>query len=89
MRNNIFPDIPKIVKTDTGKWVRIFPDNGASYRLYDPLGEAELGRILFDAGDHWIYDGEVLTVGEQEEVAAAISGHEQEMVKLLRSLHDE
>ncbi len=89
MRNKIYPDMPKTVKTGTGKWVRIFPDEGKGYRLYDPLAEAELGRILFDAADHWIYDGELLTIGDQEEIAGAIDGHEKEMDQLLRSLHDE
>ena len=70
-------------------WVRILPDAGEGYRLYDPLAEAELGRILFDAADHWIHDGELLTVDEQVEIAGAISGHEMDMLKLLRSLHDE
>ena len=28
-----------------------------------------LGRILFDAEGYWIYDGETLSVSEQEQVA--------------------
>jgi hypothetical protein len=31
-----------------------------------------LGRILFDAGGHWIYDGELLTINEQEQLARFI-----------------
>jgi hypothetical protein len=89
MRNKIYPDVPKTVKTGTGKWVRIFPEEGEGYRLYDPLDELELGRILFDAQDHWIYDGELLSVPEQEEIAGAISGHEKEMDNLLDSLNNE
>ncbi|SDE62918.1 hypothetical protein SAMN05216464_10821 [Mucilaginibacter pineti] len=53
--------------------MRIFPDAGDGYRLYDPLFERELGRILFDAADNWIYDGELLTIEEQEELAGAIT----------------
>lgn len=79
--------IPKTVKAVTERWVRIFPDTGDGYRLYDPLNEVELGRILFDASDNWIYDGGVLSVEEQIEVEGAISGHEREMNQLLRSLH--
>jgi len=31
-----------------------------------------LGRILFDAAGYWIYDGETLTVAEQEQLAKFI-----------------
>jgi hypothetical protein len=89
MRNKIYPDVPKTVKTGTGKWLRIFPDEGNGYRLYDPLDELEMGHILFDVKDNWVYDGELLAVPEQEEVAGAISGHEKEMDNLLESLNDE
>jgi len=88
MRNKIYPDIPKTIKTDTRKWVRIFTDEGDGYRLYDPLDEIELGRILFDAADHWVYDGELLTIDEQEEVAGAISGHDRQMNVLLNSVYE-
>ncbi|MDN3584859.1 hypothetical protein [Mucilaginibacter flavus] len=59
--------------------VRVIPDlktNEAvlSYELYiayenDP---DYLGRILFDAKGYWIYDGEVLTIAEQEQLARFI-----------------
>jgi hypothetical protein len=86
MRNKLFDDLPKSVKISTGKWVQISPDTGAGYDLYDPIDERPLGRILFDAADNWIYDGEVLTVGEQEELAGAITGHQKEMDALVRTL---
>ena len=70
----------------SGRWVRIIPDNDQAYRLYDPLNELELGRILFDAADNWIYDGEVLDIGEQEDVAGFISGSHKEMNELLNRL---
>lgn len=89
MRNKIYPEVPKTVKARSERWVRIFPDSGEGYRLYDPLNELELGRILFDAKDNWIYDGEKLSVDEQEEIAGSISGHAREMDQLLRSLQDE
>jgi len=86
MRNKLFDDLPKSVKTSTGKWVHIFPDTGAGYDLYDPIGEKAFGRILFDDQDNWIYDGEVLSVEEQEELAGAITGHQKEMEELLQSI---
>jgi hypothetical protein len=49
----------------------------------------DLGRILFDAQEHWIYDGVLLTIPEQEEIAGAITGHQQEMAALLRTLHED
>jgi hypothetical protein len=82
MRNKLYPDIPKTVKTSAGRWLYIFPDEGKGYRLYEPLDEREIGHILFDAADNWIYDGDVLPVVEQEEVAGAITGHEKEMNEL-------
>jgi len=69
--------------------VHIFPDKGKGYNLYDPLAERELGRILFDEKENWIYDGDILTVEEQEEIAGAITGHQKEMEALLRSLHND
>jgi hypothetical protein len=50
--------------------------NGAitSYELYTPFDEKPdyLGRILFDAQGCWIYDGEVLAIAEQEQLAKFI-----------------
>ena len=89
MKNKLFVDLPKSVKLSTGKWVHIFPDSGEGYRLYDPIAEAELGRILFDVADHWIYDDNVLCVDEQEELAGAINGHQKEMDQLLKSLKND
>lgn len=62
------------------------PDKGDGYQLYDVLREIAIGRILFDAHDNWIYDGNVLTVDEQEDVAGVISGHHKEMDKLISEL---
>jgi hypothetical protein len=59
--------------------VRIVPDmerRGAvqSYELYTAFDERPnyLGRILFDAQGYWIYDGEILAIPEQEQVARFI-----------------
>jgi hypothetical protein len=48
-----------------------------------------IGRILFDSEDNWIYDGTLLSVEEQEELAGSITGHQQEMDKLLRDYEKE
>ncbi len=58
--------------------VRIVPDmknnNVMSYNLYTAFDEKPdyLGRILFDEQGYWIYDGESLTIAEQEQVAKFI-----------------
>jgi hypothetical protein len=36
-----------------------------------------LGRILFDEQKYWIYDGETLTVDEQEQVAKFILNYKE------------
>jgi hypothetical protein len=88
MRNKIFPDVPKTIKTSAERWLYIFPDEGEGYRLHDPVREEAAGRILFDDADNWVYDGGVLTVSEQEEVAGKITGHQKEMDELLNSLKE-
>jgi hypothetical protein len=59
--------------------VRVIPaiDNDGpvlSYELFTAYEEHpdNLGRILFDAQGYWIYDGNVLTVTEQEQLAKFI-----------------
>ena len=59
--------------------VRVVPDIGneavvRSYNLYTAFDESPdyLGRILFDPQGYWIYDGETLTIAEQEQVAKFI-----------------
>jgi len=56
--------------------IRIIPDrfhlkSAQCYRLYTACDEDpdELGCILFDAQGYWIYDGDLLSVGEQEQLA--------------------
>jgi hypothetical protein len=56
--------------------VRILPDvvpDGAPaiYHLFTAFDEhpTYLGKILFDVKGYWIYDGEVLQVAEQEQLA--------------------
>jgi len=59
--------------------VQIVPDSALEgkvqcYRLYTAyeLDLDYLGRILFDTQGYWIYDGETLTIAEQEQVAKFI-----------------
>lgn len=40
--------------------------------LPDGQNSDYLGRILFDAQGYWIYDGEILTITEQEQLARFI-----------------
>jgi hypothetical protein len=44
------------------------------YWLYSAFDENpdKLGRILFDPQGYWIYDGDILTIAEQEQVAKFI-----------------
>jgi len=66
-------------KSGPDEIIRIIPDieNGGrvlSYELYTAFDQNPdyLGRILFDLKGYWIYDGEILTVTEQEQVAKFI-----------------
>ena len=38
-----------------------------------------LGRILFDAGGYWIYDGNLLTIEEQEQLAKFIINYQEKL----------
>jgi hypothetical protein len=48
-----------------------------SYLLYTAFEETAdyLGRLLFDIQGYWIYDGDSLTIAEQEQVAKFIINH--------------
>ena len=59
--------------------IRVVPDMEnkskiLSYSLYTAFDENPdyLGRILFDAQNYWIYDGETLNIAEQEQLAKFI-----------------
>jgi len=86
MRSKLFEEQSKTAQISTERWVRILPDQGDGYQLYDALQERHIGCILFDADDNWIYDGTALNVYEQEEIAGSISGHQKEMNELIRDL---
>ena len=74
------------MRTGAERWVRILPDEGEGYQLYDLLAERSVGRLLFDADDNWIYDGGALNIDEQEDVAGFITGNPKEMEELIRSI---
>jgi hypothetical protein len=88
MKSRLFEEKPKTAKTSAERWVRIFPDRGDGYQLYDALQERNIGRLLFDADGNWIYDGTVLNIAEQEEVAGFISGNQKEMDNLIKGLYE-
>jgi hypothetical protein len=72
MENMMFDEIPKGVKLSTGRWVHVYRNNGDGYRVHDAVDETEVGRILVDDQEHWIYDGHVLSVAEQEEIVESL-----------------
>jgi hypothetical protein len=86
MRSKLFKEQPKTLKTSAERWVGILPDEGAGYGLSDRQTAQALGRLLFDRADNWIYDGEVLSVVEQEEIAGFITGFHKEMDELVRTI---
>jgi hypothetical protein len=86
MKSKLFSESVKTEQLASEKWIRIFPDTGKGYRLYDPLNDNELGRILVDHDENWIYDGDRLSIDEQEDIAASILGYGKEMERLLESL---
>jgi len=46
------------------------------YTAYDAEPDY-MGRILFDAQGFWIYDGDILPIAEQEQVAKFIINYQQ------------
>jgi hypothetical protein len=86
MKSKLFEEKAKTAKTSLERWVHILPDKGDGYSLYDASQELFIGRVLVDANDNWIYDGHLLTLEEQEEVAAVITGNHKEMNDLIRNL---
>lgn len=79
----MFQEKPKTHQITTGRWLHILPDTGKGHLLYDALDGQEAGRILFDPAGNWIYDGNILGIDEQEELAGAICGYQREMENLL------
>jgi len=54
-------------------------DAALCYQLYTAYDENPdyLGRILFDTQGYWIYDGNVLEIAEQEQVAKFITNYQE------------
>ena len=86
MRSKLFKEKPKRMETASGRWLQIVPENDNVYHLYDALTGDFIGRILFDADGNWIYDGDFLSIMEQEDVAGSINGHQKEMDNWLSTL---
>jgi hypothetical protein len=65
---------------EPGELVTVMPtiskNRGQCYELYTAFAHSSdyLGRILFDEEGYWIYDGNDLSVTEQEQVAQFIIG---------------
>ncbi|MGZ3944428.1 MAG: hypothetical protein ACXVJB_05765 [Mucilaginibacter sp.] len=66
-------------KNGPGEIVRVVLDAGIgsqviAYNLYHAFEDdpGYLGRILFDAEGYWIYDGSILSIAEQEQLAKFI-----------------
>lgn len=86
MMNNAYliNDVKAWVKRKNGpdEVVRILIDPDSKdatlcYQLFTAFDEKPdcLGRILFDDQGYWIYDGETLTIAEQEQLARFIIGY--------------
>ncbi len=86
MKSQLFEESPKTLQTYAGRWVCIMPDSGSTYTLHDLVHGTALGQILVDEQDNWIYDGSLLDIDEQEEVAGKITGYQKEMNELRRTI---
>lgn len=65
-RKNAPDEVVRIVHENNGR-----VSNYDLFTAYDQPSEF-LGSILFDAQGYWIYDGDILTVDEQEQMAKFI-----------------
>jgi len=52
-----------------------------AYLIYTAYDEEPdyLGRILFDAQGYWIYDGQILSINEQEQLAKFIVNYQESL----------
>ncbi len=69
-------------KNGTGEIIHVVLDHSVgskviAYNLYNAFDEHSdyLGRILFDVKGYWIYDGSVMSIDEQEQLAKFIILH--------------
>jgi hypothetical protein len=79
MNSNLTSEAKAFIKRKQGpdEVIRIVRDEKCGqlcYQLYTAFDQNpdDLGRILFDAEGYWIYDGNVLAIAEQEQVAKFI-----------------
>lgn len=79
--SNLKNEAKAFIKRKSGpdEVIRILPESAPGsalpcYVLYTAFEENPdcLGKILFDENGYWIYDGEMLSVEEQEQVARFI-----------------
>lgn len=71
-------------KKEPDEVISVVPDTQCKdaalvYDLYTAFENEYLGRILFDNQGFWIYDGNVLTVAEQEQLGKFIQ-HNMEVL---------
>lgn len=68
------PDEVVSIRLDAG-----CKDAALVFRLYSAYEETPdyLGRILFDTQGFWIYDGDILTISEQEQLAKFIINYQE------------
>jgi hypothetical protein len=76
--NYLTQEAKAFVKRNNGpdEVIRVVPDHPQSsasqcYQLYTAFEERpdNLGCILFDEQGYWIYDGDLLSIAEQEQLA--------------------
>jgi len=53
---------------------------------YEAPKMESLGRLLFDHEENWIYDGDKLTIDEQEVAAEFITGHRGPINRLIEDI---
>jgi hypothetical protein len=75
-------------KSGPDEIIRVVRDTGNSskvliYNLYTAFNENPdyLGRILFDAQNYWIYDGDIFTIAEQEQLAKFILNYADDLTR--------
>lgn len=87
MKSRWFNEKPKTIQTSAGRWIRIMPDEGNGYLLFDLTSGRQAGRIMVDEQNYWVYDGSILGLDEQDEVAGQIVGYQIQMDQLLKTLN--
>lgn len=63
---------------DKNDFEDLLSDETEDYNLPDDKNPDYLGRILFDNNGNWIYDGELLSIYEQEQIGEFIDSFEKD-----------